>query len=393
MADPHAGGPPLDLPRLVETLDRHGVDYVLVGGIAARAHGAARPTLDVDCVPRPGVENLQRLAAAMGELGARLAVDGLPDEEAKQLPVQLDAEFLADLEITTWMTDAGGLDVLSHIPDRAGGRQDYDVLARNARTIQEAGLVLRAAGLEEIIASKEWANRPKDHAALGELRALRDQGREHPAAAEPAEVAGDRARITRLVDELARVDRALKRLPLHDLERLERLQGDQRHRAEQTQDLRARLDTLPVADVAARARLAAAIAASEQQHRAVVDAIDEKVRTVGDPAHVREHRVGLQQDRQRAVRELEDAVGRLADREIQAQPPWVREAFGERPGEPAGARRWEAQVEKVARYRARYGLTDAHQALDRAQETPAGRAERQKALGALESGRGHTRAR
>ena len=64
----------LDLERILRTLERNGVEYVLVGGLGARAHGATRPTEDVDVVPRSSGENLDRLAAAPRELGARLRV-------------------------------------------------------------------------------------------------------------------------------------------------------------------------------------------------------------------------------------------------------------------------------------------------------------------------------
>lgn len=56
--------PPLDIDRLLETLERHRVDYLLVGGVAAIAHGAVRPTVDLDCLARRGGDNLKRLAAA-----------------------------------------------------------------------------------------------------------------------------------------------------------------------------------------------------------------------------------------------------------------------------------------------------------------------------------------
>ena len=41
-----------DLRHLIEVLDRHGVEYLLVGGAAATAYGAERPTDDIDCVVR-----------------------------------------------------------------------------------------------------------------------------------------------------------------------------------------------------------------------------------------------------------------------------------------------------------------------------------------------------
>jgi len=63
-----AEGP--DLKRLADALARHDVEYILVGGIASRAHGAQRPTYDVDCLPAPSRQNLERLAAAMRDLHA-----------------------------------------------------------------------------------------------------------------------------------------------------------------------------------------------------------------------------------------------------------------------------------------------------------------------------------
>jgi hypothetical protein len=85
---PGLDGPPLDLSRLIEVLDRHAVEYLIVGGAAAFAYGAERPTDDADCVVRRGRANLERLAGALRELNARLRVGGMSDAEAKMLPVQ-----------------------------------------------------------------------------------------------------------------------------------------------------------------------------------------------------------------------------------------------------------------------------------------------------------------
>lgn len=97
-------------------------------------HGASRPTFDVDCLPRRSAQNLRRLAAAMRELNARLHVEGLDDAESVLLPVQLDEDMLARMEISTWRTDAGDLDVLADIPDRHGRHLCFEELASRART-------------------------------------------------------------------------------------------------------------------------------------------------------------------------------------------------------------------------------------------------------------------
>src|SRR6266540_2614359 len=98
--------PPLDIARVIAVLDRHGVEYILVGGAAAQAHGAQRLTKDVDCLAQRGAENLERLAGALRELNARLRIAGLTDDEAAALPVQIDRETLGRMEISTWRTIA-----------------------------------------------------------------------------------------------------------------------------------------------------------------------------------------------------------------------------------------------------------------------------------------------
>ena len=140
-----------------------------------RARMAQRRTYDVDCVPEPSWENLDRLAAAMRDLGARLRVEGLSDEEAALLPVQLTGSTLVRMEISTWRTDAGDLDILTDIPDRDGRHMRYAELIDRSSELHLDGIVVRVAALDDVIASKEWANRPKDRDALPELRSLRGE--------------------------------------------------------------------------------------------------------------------------------------------------------------------------------------------------------------------------
>lgn len=78
------------------------------------------------------------------------------------------------MELSTWRTDAGDFDVLADIPDRRGQRLRYETLALRAVTIDLGGLLVRVVALDDVIASKEWADRPKDHKALPELRMLRE---------------------------------------------------------------------------------------------------------------------------------------------------------------------------------------------------------------------------
>lgn len=134
MSDPD--GPPHDLGRLIEVLDRHGVEYLMVGGVAAIGYGAERPTEDADCVVRRERANLDRLADALRELNARLRVGGMADVEAQMLPVQIDGTTLDMASMSTWMTDAGPFDVLAGLEAPDGRLVPYEELAGRAMVLR-----------------------------------------------------------------------------------------------------------------------------------------------------------------------------------------------------------------------------------------------------------------
>lgn len=159
----------LDLGRIISTLEKHGVDYLLVGGLAAAAHGATRPTYDFDCLADRSDANLDRLASALVELGARYRVGGLTDAEARALPTIIDRRTLGSAAISTWRTDAGDVDVMTEMSVARGVRRLYDDLVEASMEVRLRDDVVRIAALDDIIASKRYANRSKDQVALPEL--------------------------------------------------------------------------------------------------------------------------------------------------------------------------------------------------------------------------------
>ena len=98
--------PEFDPGPIFETLVRHGVNFVVVGGLAGIAHGSAYSTEDADVAYEPSRQNLQRLAAALSELEATLR--GAPPD----LPFQLDSETLATGLNFTFDTRFGSFDIL-----------------------------------------------------------------------------------------------------------------------------------------------------------------------------------------------------------------------------------------------------------------------------------------
>lgn len=149
---------------IFETLDRHGVRYVLVGGLAAILHGASHLTTDVDVVPEESKGNLERLSAALHELEARIRVVGEPDG----VPFDHSAESLARVRIWNLQTAKGDLDIAFE----PSGTHGYDDLARDVVVMRVRGIDVPVASLADVIRSKEAAGRARDRAVLPGLRAL-----------------------------------------------------------------------------------------------------------------------------------------------------------------------------------------------------------------------------
>lgn len=152
----------LDLPRLLGALDRHRVAYVLIGGIAAVAHGSPFPTEDLDITPASGADNLGRLSAALTELAAKVRSEDAPDG----LPFAHDAQFLGTVQTWDLTTLYGDLDI-SFVPSGTAGYRD---LSKSAEPTELFGLLVQVASLADVIRSKQAANRPKDQRVLPTLR-------------------------------------------------------------------------------------------------------------------------------------------------------------------------------------------------------------------------------
>lgn len=156
-----------DPDRILEVLVRHGVRFVLVGGLAAQAHGSPSLTGDVDICYARDHDNLDRLAVALSEL---LAVRrDLPADVPKLPP--LDARTLRAEGLFTLTTRYGNFDILAtHDPGF-----DYARLLEHAFTIDFRGAQLHIASVHDLIEMKRAAGRPKDRIELEILGALREE--------------------------------------------------------------------------------------------------------------------------------------------------------------------------------------------------------------------------
>lgn len=167
MSENDSLGPMLNLDRLLEILDRHGVDFVVVGGIAGNAHGSAYATFDLDVAYSRDEANLGRLAAALDEMQATLR--GAPAD----LPFQRDAKTLASGANFTFNTDFGSFDALGDID----GIRDYESLRAASSLEVLSNVAVRVASIDHLISMKRAANRPKDRLAVEEYIVIADEQR------------------------------------------------------------------------------------------------------------------------------------------------------------------------------------------------------------------------
>ena len=151
--------------QLLGALQTEGVDFIVVGGLAAIVHGSARATFDVDVVYARTPENIQKLVRALGPLRPYLrgAPPGLPFK-FDEATVRFGLNF-------TLQTELGALDLLGEV---AGGGTFAEVV-RFSEEMEIFGRRCRVVNLEKLIQLKRAAGRPKDLEAIAELQALLEE--------------------------------------------------------------------------------------------------------------------------------------------------------------------------------------------------------------------------
>jgi hypothetical protein len=153
--------------ELIRRLVGAGIDFVVIGGLAAQAHGSTSITRDLDiCIPRDSA-TLERVAVVLRDIAA--VRRGLPVDAPPMPP--LDARTLRAASLLTLDTAYGRFDLLAN-PDPGF---EYETLRRSAVSMEFLGLRLLIASLDDLIAMKRAVGRPKDRVELEILGALREE--------------------------------------------------------------------------------------------------------------------------------------------------------------------------------------------------------------------------
>jgi len=140
--------------RLAEVFNRHGVEYLFIGKSGAIFYGFPETTQDADIFPAKNPENGRRLISALRELGY-------------ELNAQLEGELSAGKDFVQIRSGPFDLDLV-FAPD------GIETFAEAKSRSMIIGGQFPVASLDDIIASKRAANRPKDRESLPRLEAFRD---------------------------------------------------------------------------------------------------------------------------------------------------------------------------------------------------------------------------
>jgi hypothetical protein len=150
----------LDLRSLLALLHEKEARFIVIGGVAVAAHGYVRGTADLDLVPDPDPENLERITEILGELEATL-----PTAKDRRFNPTSDAKVIRRGGNVTADTTFGGLDVVQ----RAKGVPSYSQLNADAVETELLGIPVRVCSLARLREMKEAQGRPEDKADLANL--------------------------------------------------------------------------------------------------------------------------------------------------------------------------------------------------------------------------------
>lgn len=161
--------PELDISGILAELNRERVEFLVIGGVAVGFHGYVRATKDVDIVPAPDPENLERLARLLKRLDAQ--IEGADEFAEGELPDPLDPDALALGGNWVLRTRLGRFDIMQWIGDEAL----WEKLAPGALDTEVDGLSIKVVSYEDLVALKELAGRPEDLTDLRRLRQARGE--------------------------------------------------------------------------------------------------------------------------------------------------------------------------------------------------------------------------
>jgi predicted nucleotidyltransferase len=153
---------PLDLRELFRALADHGVEYLVIGGVAAQVHGRRRTTKDLDVTPSPDQENYERLRAAL------VALDAHPVELGPAAPTPTAEQLGIAPVVPPLATRHGELHILNEIP----GATAFAEMHARALSTDLDGIAVQVVSVNDLIRMKQATGRPSDIEDIEALTAV-----------------------------------------------------------------------------------------------------------------------------------------------------------------------------------------------------------------------------
>lgn len=159
-----------DLSSLLARLIQNQVDFVIVGGYAAVAHGCSLVTMDVDICCDFSAPNLMRLQHALAD------AHPIHRLTPQRLPLNLIPETCSGLKNLYLDTDLGQLDCLNSVL----GIGAFSIVRQRSVVIDLPWGPCRILSLDALIEAKQALDRPRDQEAVLQLSAIRELQRRKP---------------------------------------------------------------------------------------------------------------------------------------------------------------------------------------------------------------------
>lgn len=149
--------------ELLKALVKNQVQFVLIGGLAAVAHGSALVTNDLDICYQRSPDNIKKLVALLKKWKSKLR------DVPADLPFTLDEKTFSFGMNFTFETQLGLLDLMGDI----AGLGTYSEVIKHSEPLDLFGLSIEILSIDGLIKSKQAAGRPKDEFHLKELLAIK----------------------------------------------------------------------------------------------------------------------------------------------------------------------------------------------------------------------------
>jgi hypothetical protein len=154
----------IDLSRMLAVLHAQHVEFAMIGGMAARVHGSARVTPDVDLVYSRTDANIVRLVKSMA------SINPYPRGAPAKLPFAWTTDTVKAGLNFSLQTTLGDVDLLGAVV--GGGR--YEDLVGHCVTEKLFGAPTMVVSLPWLIRLKRAAGQPRDFEAIAELELLQE---------------------------------------------------------------------------------------------------------------------------------------------------------------------------------------------------------------------------